>query len=828
MRLTLLLLLTVLAAPAQFRDSFGTTPDRPWPGAEYWSNPLQDWRVQGGRLENHVAGGDRNVALLTRELSDRPAPFTMEVRLGRLESDQGPLGEGFAGFRFGIRGAFKDYRDSALRGEGVNAGITTDGRIFVGKPHPDSPKLTGPLQNITLKLTAKPQPDGRSYVLSISAHSEHGGGVMGAPHAPAEWFPGLVALVAHNGAIPDSPAPPELMAGFGERRHTARGGRLRVWFRDWKVEGEKFDARPERAFGPILFTMYTVTNRILKLNAQLAPVGGAEAREVHLETRVNNRWQRQATTTLDAMARTATFRLPGWDDTRDTAYRVVYQGHEFTGTVRRDPRDKPAITVAAFTGNNDLGFPHADIVRNVAHFRPDLLAFTGDNIYERVADYGIQRDPLEVATLDYLRKWYLFGWEYRDLLKEIPSVAIPDDHDVYQGNIWGAGGRASKPYGNVGQDLGGYVMHRDWVNMVHRTQVANLPDPVDPEPIEQGISVYHTELRVGGVSFAILADRMWKSAPQVVLPKAKIVNGWAQNPEFNSAKEGDAEGAQLLGPRQERFLAEWAKEWRGGVWMKSVISQTIFANVATLPKGANTDAVTPKLVVLPEGGYAADELPVQDHDSNGWPQTPRNRALRAMRQGLAFHIAGDQHLGSTIQYGIDGWNDGSWAICVPSVANVWPRRWFPMEAGRNAKPGAPKYTGEFRDGFGNRMTVHAVSNPHAVKQEPAALMHRAPGYGIVTFERKTRRVTMANWPRWVDATAPGAKPYEGWPITIHQLDNGFPKSGAALAPVAAAGTLIQVVNRATGEVAYTYRTERANFVPRAPGPGEWEVRVVKD
>lgn len=826
MKTCALLLLSALLCSAQFADSFASTPDRPWPGPAYWSNPLQDWRIQNGRLENHVAGGDRNVALLTHELSAQPAAFTLEVTLGRLESDHQELKEGFAGFRFGIRGAFNDYRDSALRGAGVHAGITTDGRIFVGKPDPANPTLAGPLQNITLRLEAAPAAAGL-YSLKLSARNAAGQSAeLVRDTVPASWFPGLVALVVHNGPIPETPAPAELLAGFEERRNTQRGGPLRVWFKDWKLSGPKVTAHPDRAFGPILFTMYTASRGILKLNAQLAPVGESEARDVHLEARVNDRWQRLSSTSLDPLARTATFRVPNWDQSRDIPYRVVYQSHQYSGTVRRDPLQKPAVTVAAFTGNNDLGFPHADIVRNVAHFKPDLLAFTGDNIYERVADYGIQREPLPVATLDYLRKWYLFGWEYRELLKNIPSIAIPDDHDVYQGNIWGAGGRASKPYGNVGQDLGGYIMHKDWVNMVHRTQVANLPDPVDPAPIDQGISVYHTDLRLGGISFAILADRMWKSAPQVVLPKAKIVNGWAQNPEFDSAKEGDAPGAELLGPRQEKFLSQWANDWSGGVWMKSVISQTIFANVATLPKGANTDAVTPKLVVLPEGGYAENEVPVQDHDSNSWPQTPRNRALRSMRQGLAFHIAGDQHLGSTIQYGIDSWNDASWAICVPSVANVWPRRWFPTETGKNPKPGAPKQTGEFLDGFGNKITVHAVSNPHAVPFEPKTLMHRAPGYGIIAFDRRSRNLTLANWPRWVDATRPGAQPYEGWPITIHQLDNGFPKSGPALAPVPRAGTLIQVVNRDSGEIAYTYRTDQPNFVPRAPGTGNWEVKIL--
>jgi hypothetical protein len=199
-----------------------------------------------------------------------------------------------------------------------------------------------------------------------------------------------------------------------------------------------------------------------------------------------------------------------------------------------------------------------------------------------------------------------------------------------------------------------------------------------------------------------------------------------------------------------------------------------------------------------------------------------------MRKGLAFHIAGDQHLGSTLQYGIDDWNDTSWAICVPSVANVWPRRWYPSEPGKNRAPGAPRYTGEFRDGFGNRMTVHAVSNPVHCGAEPAALFDRAPGYGIVTFDRATRRITATNWPRCVDATKPGARPYPGWPITLDQTDNGLPDSGWVLPEVSAPGLvdpIVEVVDESTGERVYTFRILGTSLEPPVQGPGTYSVRV---
>ncbi|MEO7650744.1 MAG: alkaline phosphatase D family protein, partial [Bryobacteraceae bacterium] len=551
----------------------------------------------------------------------------------------------------------------------------------------------------------------------------------------------------------------------------------------------------DRAFGPILFTMYTVNRGVMKLTAQMAPLART-SEPARLQVRRGAGWRTIASAPIDPLARTATFRLTKWDQSKDTAYRVSFRfgkEHYYEGTIRRDPIDKAKVTVAGLSCNNDLGFPHADVVRNLRHFEPDLIALTGDQIYERVAGYGIERFPTERATLDYLRKWYLVGWEYRDLMREIPCVCLPDDHDVYHGNVWGAGGRRAEGQGQPGQDSGGYIEPAEWVNMVQRTQTSHMPDPFDPSPVEQNIGVYYTSLLLGGVSFAILEDRKWKSAPKQVLPGAKIVNGWAQNPAHKGS-DGDVAGAQLLGPRQMKFLNEWAADWSGGAWIKSVISQTIFANVATLPAPANTDAVTSKLPILPEGGYGEGELTVADHDSNGWPQTPRNEALRAMRRCFAFHIAGDQHLGSTIQYGIDAFNDASWAVCVPAIANIFPRRWYPAEPGGNRKPGAPRNSGEYLDGFGNKVTIHAVFNPQAVEYAPRPLHQRAPGYGIIVFDRATRKITVTNWPRWVDATAAGAKPCPGWPITIDQTDNGMPRRGLALETVTARvdGAIVQV------------------------------------
>jgi hypothetical protein len=363
--------------------------------------------------------------------------------------------------------------------------------------------------------------------------------------------------------------------------------------------------------------------------------------------------------------------------------------------------------------------------------------------------------------------------------------------------------------------------------MVQRTQTSHLPDPYDPTPVQQGIGVYYTDVLYGGVSFAVLEDRKFKSAPAALLPEANIWNGWPRNRDFDPQSQADVQGAELLGGRQLDFLERWANDWTAGTWMKVVLSQTLFANVATLPAGELTGSVIPSLEILSPDEYAEDERVVSDMDSNGWPQTGRNLALRAMRRGFAVHLSGDQHLGSTIQYGVDEWRDAGYALCVPSVANFWPRRWYPAEPGGNRDPAAPRYTGDYEDGFGNKITVLAVSNPSRSDKEPASLHDRAPGYGIARFKRRTREISLAAWPRWADPGR-GDGPYPGWPVTFTQVDNYRRQPVAYLPEIVVSGmedAVVQILRDDSDEIVYTLRILGSKFVPPVYAAGSYTVRV---
>jgi len=428
--------------------------------------------------------------------------------------------------------------------------------------------------------------------------------------------------------------------------------RTAFWFRDWVVAGDAVIGSDERTFGPILWSQYTISRGILTITAQMPPVGDRDSDVVRLEIQNGREWTEIARASIDARARTATIRISQWDATRDVPYRLVYglramdgklRDHYWTGTFRKGPVDRGELVVAAFTGNADPAFPNVDLVANVAKQNPDLLFFSGDQIYETVGGYGIERKPLERACLDYLRKWYVYGWAFGDLMRDRPTISIPDDHDVYQGNIWGQGGRKT-----TRGDRGGYTMPAEWVRMVERTQTSNLPPPFDPTPIEQGIGVYYCEVVYGRVSFAVIEDRKFKSGPNGLVPPTKARPDHVIDPTFDP-KTADVPGARLLGDRQLRFLRAWARDWRGAD-MKATLSQTVFANAATHHGGG--------------GRYL-----VADYDSNGWPQTGRSKALHEIRRAFGFMIGGDQHLATIIHHGVDDWNDAGWSFLVPSVTN---------------------------------------------------------------------------------------------------------------------------------------------------------------
>ncbi|MHC4122802.1 MAG: alkaline phosphatase D family protein [Planctomycetota bacterium] len=810
----------------QFQSRWPENVKRIWTGPEYWANRLQDWHISNGRLECTTSGNNRNIHILTCQLGEQKGNFEMSVKLGRIDKKTSPLRKGWVGFRVGSNAFYNDYRQNVIYGKGLDAGISTDGELFIGSPAGKDSKKIDPaiLKELELKLTAAPITD-KNYKLTLTALDIKSGKEL--------------CSITREKITADKLTGNLLLVSSQDWHVNHKKAELHFWFYDWNISGSKVNRNDNQIFGPILFAQYTLSNRIMKMTAQMPPMGKMDGQTVCLQLRkgIFGSWKTMKEEKIHPLARTAAFRIENFNDRKNTQYRLAYtmidsngKPKEFywRGTIRRNPVDKETIVVAGFTGNNDFGFPNNEVVKHVKIHNPDMLVFTGDQIYENVAGYWVQRSPLEKATLDYLRKWYIFGWSFADLMRDRPCICLPDDHDVYQSNIWGAGGRKADGEGEKGQDSGGYTMPPEWINMIQRTQTSHLPDPYDPTPVKQNIGVYCCELNYGDISFALIEDRKFKSSAAPLIPDANIHNGFFHNKQFDPL-DSDVPEAILLGDRQLKFLEHWTQDWSDGTWMKVLLSQTIFADVATLPKGSISDRVVPKLRILKAGEYPPDDEMTADVDTNGWPHSKRNKALEIIRKAFAFHIAGDQHLGSVTQYGIDKPKDAGFAFCVPAVANVFPRRWFPSKPGLNREPGSPKYTGDFTDKFGNPVTVYAVSNPTFTGREPAKVYDRATGYGIVKFHKPTRNVTIECWPRFVDPTDPNTgTQYPGWPITINQLDNYNREAAAYLPAIEIQGMtdpVIQVIDEAEKEIVYTLRIKGNSFRPKVFKKGIYTVKI---
>lgn len=821
-----------------YQSQWQNLPDMIWTGEELWAQRLQDWSIRDGKLTCIFGGPDRTVHLLTHQLSDKAEAFSTEVAVELPGDVEGRKGN-FTGFKLGVKGNFKDYRSAVIYGSGLNTGINMDGSLFIGQttgmqsvPQAEMKKA------IRLRLNAIPGQDQYRLMLeALATDSDEIYATVEARNIPHEALVGNIALISHF-VEKDEP-------GSSSRNGDLQDGKAKVAFSHWKLEGKKVVYHPQQVYGPIYFAQYTLHHGILKLSAQLAPMD-LPGQKAELELKQNGKWSKASETDIHPQARVAAFRVEKWQTDQAVPYRIRYDlplkhgsdngrqsvTYYYEGTIAAEPTDKDKVKALVLSCNGDIGFPHAEVPANASKHQADLVMFLGDQFYEANGGFGIQTDSLDKAVLDYLRKWYQFGWCHRELFRHVPSICLPDDHDVYHGNIWGAGGRATIQAATRPEmgDSGGYMMPAQWVNMAQITQTSHMPDPYDPTPVLQDITVYYTHWQYGGISFGIIEDRKFKSPPKVVLPEeAKVWNGYAENKDFNFGEFQEPDTATLIGDRQIKFIQDWGQDWSRGTQLKALVSATSFNCLQTLPKGTFNDQITPKLEVPEPGMYVTGDEPTRDMDSNGWPHKRRNEVLREVRKSFAIHLAGDQHLPSTVHYGVDDWGDSGFVFAVPAIGNIWPRRWWPpMDENHKHFPGQPAYTGNFKDGFGNRMTVYAVANPRKTGKEPAIVYDRVTGYGVVTFDKQQRNITFECWPRYVDPVANPEGQYQGWPIEVNQMDNYGRKEVGYLATLEVQGInqpVVQVIHEGDGEIEYTLRMKGNSLQPKVFKDGAYTVIV---
>lgn len=541
----------------------------------------------------------------------------------------------------------------------------------------------------------------------------------------------------------------------------------------------------------VAFAVYTQANGVLKMSAQLFPLKPDEEMVARLEIKQDGKWNEVAREAVLYPGWSAHFRVEDWDGSKTVPYRVRHgKDAMFEGTIRKDPIDKDTIVVANMSCNSSrtTGERH-EIVDNLIYQDPDMLFFAGDQTYRHT---------------EHTAGWIEFGLQFRDVLKDRPAICTPDDHDVGQPNLWGENGKVSTLPGNAD---GGYMYPAEYVNMVQRQQSWHLPDSPDPATIERGITVYFSSIKVGGVDFAILEDRKFKTGPAGKIPQMGPRPDHINDPSYDP-KTVDLPGLVLLGERQLNFLNDWGQDW-DDVQMKCVLSQTAFCGAVHMH------------------GSATGRL-LADLDCNGWPQTGRRKALEEIRRAKAIHLCGDQHLAVVVKHGIEEFGDGPFGFTSPALVNtIYGRWWHPLDEKPGPNPVADSplpWTGDFKDGFGNKMSMMAYANPEDIKDEKK----RSDGYGLVRFHKKDQTVTIECWPRFSDAKKGDGEQFPGWPIQVAVSEYDGRKTVGYLPELKFDGNanpVVQVIHDQTGEIVYTQRVSGASFRPPVFAEGTYTVHL---
>lgn len=147
----------------------------------------------------------------------------------------------------------------------------------------------------------------------------------------------------------------------------------------------------------------------------------------------------------------------------------------------------------------------------------------------------------------------------------------------------------------------------------------------------------------------------------------------------------------------------------------------------------------------------------------------RRTALELVKRAGALLLSGDQHLGSLVRHGLDGFDDGPVQFVAPAAGSAW-QRWFEPAGGLPNPAGTP-HTGDFTDAYGNRMRVLAVANPRLTKAafraakrgrnaELGDRRRKREGYGLVRVDKAGRQFVIECWP-W-----DGGPQFEGWPYRL--------------------------------------------------------------
>lgn len=823
-------LITALAAvqlaAGQFRPDWRSDLSRQWTGPDFYAQRLEDWRLNRGVIECLGSAANRYLYLLTREVSGGPGVMAISVRVSVPEIPLRVRARNAVGFRLGIKSQGGDYRQAAVSGQGLEVGLTADGLLFIGELESVSSeeKLEALKRALRkeVELRLGLETDGDRLSLKLAVVEPESGQILDEleeTHLPADRTSGGLAIFSSL---------PEVRPGAGAA--------VSYW-KDLIIRGSLLQNYPERALGPVAFTLYTISRKTLNLTAQLIPGCLNSETAAALEISQDGNWVQVARSRVDLNSWLVRFRVSGWDTDRNHEFRVRLEdpeagpdnAHIPMGIIRKEPTDKDRLVLAILSNNQEDGYPHNGLISALKKQNPDLLLFAGNQVFGRPASFWREKTQLEEARREYLRQWLLFGWAFSDLMRDRPSVLMPDARDFFQSKLWGENGRIVKtedyPEPVSAEDSGGFLMPPEFIDLVLATQISHLPETGSEPFSEKDTDPHFREIRYAGLSLAAVCDRFFKSAPAPLLPGAQIRNGWAWSQGFDLKKQARLKQARLLGQTQLKLLKNWAEDWSDGVWMKALLSQSLWVSLLTLPEERMGEEGLWQLQPLQREEYPPDDRPVADFMTGGWPQPARDQIIEILRRAFAFHLAGSGGPPAALKYGLERPGDAVWAFVGPSIVAGQARRWTPAPVATPRVRKAPEATGNFEDAFGNKFSLQVVTNPRA--GESGQPGRGSSGYGLIIIDRNERRVMLDCLARPENSPAADYKSYPGWPVAFGQLENDSRKPVAYLPLLQFRGItdpVVQVVDEKSGETVYTLRIKGTEFRPPVFRSGIYTIR----
>ena len=737
---------SVFAAVDSLHFDWNNVAKRQWVGEDFWANRLQDWSVDEQRVNCLRPGVNSTLHVLSAELKGDFA-LSGSITLGRNKVAKGDSGAR-SGLLLGLSDTALNYLARAtmqhffLNENGVYLGIDEKHQLFIEELSSKTSVHSQGLPSIyiqqmltkgvALRFTIKSVGDSMLVSLCLKDREAESIELL----LPSGIIGGNIAFVA-----------------------SAQNYLSKYFFDDFNIGGAGLARRDDRKYGPVSTCLYSIDANVLNLSVQFLPIGIQYGDSATIDINRAGQWQRFQTIAIDSIYGLALLRNFKWTDAVARRYRVrlkrgkIFEGDYYYGQISMPASTETKLKIAVLSCNGmpfiersgmdywQIWKPYELTAKRCSIEKPELLVFLGDQMYES------RPVPMEwdrsLYSLDYQYRWLLWCMQFNPLTSSLPTLVMMDDHDYFQGNLWGIHGdtlsRAiakDKPLDYVGDasdwlmENGGFFQEAAFLKYAVALQTAHLPASFSKQ--KTAVPDYYTVLKFKGVGFAILEDRKYKSAPMKALPNVASFNGFPYSDSL-SVDSLHNKDAQLLNEDQLQMLDKWSEDWNNES-MKVVFTQSVYSCLSASRKGFQP--LSGKNISIDEKVDFPTRL-AKDMDSNGWPKSGRDKALESIRKSGALLVGGDQHFPSVVQQGVAQWKDAVYSFTVPAVSSTYPRFWYPDSTDHHGD-------NNYVDGFGNKFSMLAYSNP--VKNDSFPLwMHNAPGIAFVTCDKKQQSYTLDCW-----------------------------------------------------------------------------------